>query len=70
MTKTHAEYQAIGRARRLANKLCRQCKEPAARRPDGTPYSMCNKHLDADAERKRDERLLAKIDAGKVDPSE
>lgn len=51
MTKTHAEYQAIGRARRLANKQCRQCKELAALRPDGTPMSACNKHLDADAER-------------------
>lgn len=50
--KKHSEYVAAYRARQKAKRRCRQCSEPAAVRPDGTPYAACNRHLNADAERK------------------
>lgn len=54
--QAHQDRMREHREAQLLAGRCRQCQEPAARRKDGALASSCQRHLDADAQRKKEKR--------------
>lgn len=54
--RAHRKRMQRFRDDRRADKICRQCPEPAAVDHTGKQLAMCRAHLDADAKRRRDAR--------------